>query len=282
MYQAKDAGRNNYQFFKAELNTRATQRQSLETDLRHAISRHEFELFYQPKIRLNGAAIAGVEALLRWRHPVRELVYPGEFISIAEESGLIVPIGRWVLREGCRQAQAWSDAGLPAIRLAINISAVELRAKDFVSGIQAVLAQTGFDPRFLELELTETFLMQDSKSTADVLRAIKDMGVRLALDDFGTGYSSLSYMRRFPIDTLKVDQSFIRDLTTDDADASVVTAVINMGKGLHMNVIAEGVETREQLAFLEEHECPEAQGYYFSHPVVAGRFAELLRHGVSH
>jgi diguanylate cyclase (GGDEF)-like protein/PAS domain S-box-containing protein len=281
MYQAKDSGRNNYQFFKVDLNTRATERQTLETDLRHAITRGEFELYYQPKMRLASGAITGFEALIRWRHPERGLIHPGQFIPIAEESGLIVSIGHWVLREGCRQASAWRAAGFPPFRLAVNISAVELRAKDFVPGVRAVLAETGFDPQSLELELTETFLMQDSKSTVDVLRSIKDMGLLLALDDFGTGYSSLSYMRRFPIDTLKVDRSFVRDLTTDDADASIVSAVINMGKGLHMNVIAEGVETREQLAFLEEHACPEAQGYYFSHPVAAAEFTELLRHGIS-
>jgi EAL domain-containing protein (putative c-di-GMP-specific phosphodiesterase class I) len=211
---------------------------------------------------------------------VRGIVPPAQFISIAEESGLIVPIGHWVLREACRQAGVWRDQGLPAIRLAVNISAVELRAKDFVAGVAAILAETGFDPVRLELELTETFLMQDSKSTATVLRALKDIGVNLALDDFGTGYSSLSYMKRFPIDTLKVDQSFVRDLGSDLDDANIVNAVINMGKSLHMRVVAEGVETREQLDFLEEHECPEAQGYYFSYPLVAGEFAEFLRHSL--
>jgi EAL domain-containing protein (putative c-di-GMP-specific phosphodiesterase class I) len=209
-------------------------------------------------------------------------MHPGHFIPIAEESGLIVPIGEWVLRESCRQGNVWRDAGLPPLALAINISAVELRAPDFVHRVRAILEETGFDPQHLELELTETFLMQDSKSTAGMLRTIKDMGVHLALDDFGTGYSSLSYMRRFPIDILKVDRSFIRDLTTDADDASIVSAIINMGKSLHMSVTAEGVETREQLAFLEGHDCPEAQGFYFSHPVVADEFAALLRHGIGH
>jgi diguanylate cyclase (GGDEF)-like protein/PAS domain S-box-containing protein len=280
MYQAKDFGRNNYQFYKHDLNSSATERQSLETGLRHAIHRHEFELHYQPKMNLLTGDIAGVEALVRWRHPVRGIVPPAQFISIAEESGLIVPIGHWVLREACRQAMVWRDQGLPAINIAVNISAVELRAKDFVAGVAAILAESGFDPARLELELTETFLMQDSKSTATVLRALKDIGVNLALDDFGTGYSSLSYMKRFPIDTLKVDQSFVRDLGSDLDDANIVTAVINMGKSLHMRVVAEGVETREQLEFLEEHECPEAQGYYFSYPLVAGEFAEFLRHSL--
>ena len=227
-------------------------------------------LHYQPKMNLETGAIIGVEALIRWRHPQRGLVPPAQFMPIAEECGFIVPIGRWVLREACRQARAWQDAGLPPMRIAVNISAVELRAKDFVAGVRAILAETGLEPRYLELELTETFLMQDSKSTAAVLQALKDMGVQLALDDFGTGYSSLSYLKRFPIDTLKIDQSFVRDLTTDADDASIVSAVISMGKSLHMRVVAEGVETREQLAFLQEQSCPEGQGYYFSQPVIAG------------
>jgi diguanylate cyclase (GGDEF)-like protein/PAS domain S-box-containing protein len=277
MVQAKDGGRDNYQFYKADLNSTATDRQLLETDLRHAINRQEFELYYQPKINLRTGAVSGAEALLRWRHPVRGLVSPAHFISIAEESGMIVPIGQWVLREACRQGKAWREAGLAPIRLAINVSAVELRAKDFVNDFGLLLLETGFDPGMLELELTETFLMQDSTATSEVLSGIKAAGVRLALDDFGTGYSSLSHMRRFPIDTLKVDKSFVRDVTTDAGDASVVSAVINMAKSLHIQVIAEGVETREQLEFLQEQGCPEAQGNYFSYPLVAGAFAELLR-----
>lgn len=278
MYEAKDRGRNNFQFYRLDLNSSATERQSLDSGLRHAIQRDEFTLYYQPSMNLSTGMIAGVEALIRWRHPTRGLIVPTQFISIAEESGLIVPIGRWALREACRQAQAWQEAGLPPIRLAVNISAVELRSNGFVDGVKTILVETGFDPRHLELELTETFLMQDSKSTALVLRALKELGLRLALDDFGTGYSSLSYMKRFPIDTLKVDRSFVRDLTTDADDASIVSAVINMGKSLHMGVVAEGVETRDQLMFLQEHTCPEAQGYYFSHPLIATSFAELLRH----
>jgi len=276
MYDAKDNGRNNYQFFKSDMNVRAIERQSLENDLRHAVERQEFVLNYQPKMNLQTGALIGVEALIRWRHPQRGLVPPAQFIPIAEECGFIVPIGRWVLREACRQARAWQDAGLPPLRIAINISAVELRAKDFVAGVRAILLETGLEPRYLELELTETFLMQDSKSTAAVLRALKAMGLQLALDDFGTGYSSLSYLRRFPIDTLKIDRSFVRDLTTDADDASIVSAVISMGKSLHMRVVAEGVETPEHLAFLQEQRCPEGQGYYFSPPVSAVEFAQLL------
>ena len=261
MYEAKDRGRNNYQFYRSDVNSKAIERQLLETGLRQAIQRHEFELHYQPIVNLASGTVAGVEALIRWRHPAHGLVLPGNFISIAEESGLIVPMGQWVLREGCGQAKLWQDAGFPLLRLAINISAAELRSKEFLLGVATILTDTGFDPQSLDLELTETFLMQDSKSTALVLQALKELGVHLALDDFGTGYSSLSYMRRFPIDVLKIDRSFVSELTTDADDASVVSAIINMGKSLHMRVVAEGVETQEQLLFLEEHDCTEAQGY---------------------
>jgi len=277
MYEAKDRGRNNYQFYRSDLNSSATERQSLEGGLRHAVERNELELHYQPIMNLTTGALAGVEALIRWQHPTLGFVPPSQFIVIAEECGLIVPIGQWVLREACRQAKAWENAGLPSFRLAVNISAVELRSKEFVAGVAAILAETGFDPLRLELELTETFLMQDSKSTSLVLNALKELGVQLALDDFGTGYSSLSYMRRFPIDALKVDQSFVRDLTTDADDASVVSAVIHMAKSLHMRVVAEGVETREQRSFLEEHKCSEAQGFYFSRPLKADALADFLR-----
>jgi diguanylate cyclase (GGDEF)-like protein/PAS domain S-box-containing protein len=277
MYHAKETGRNNYQFFKPDMNAQALERRSVEDDLRRAMAGGEFELHYQPKVNLMSASIAGVEALVRWRHPLRGLVHPLHFISIAEESGLIIPIGRWVLREACRQARAWQDAGLSPISVAVNISAAELRAKDFVANVQAVLAETGLAPHHLELELTETFLLLDAKSTATVLQALKGLGVRLALDDFGTGYSSLTHLRRFPIDTLKIDQSFVRDLATDSDDASIVSAVISMGTSLHMLVVAEGIETQQQLAFLQDHACPEGQGYYFSLPVAAAELGQLLQ-----
>jgi len=279
MYQAKDSGRDNFQFFKPAMNLRAIERQSLENDLRHALERREFVLHYQPKMNLETGGMPGAEALIRWRHPRRGLVSPAQFIPIAEECGFIVPIGRWVLREACRQARAWQCAGLTRMCIAVNISAVELRAKDFVAGVSAILTETGLEHRCLELELTETFLMQDSTSTAAVLQALKDLGVRLALDDFGTGYSSLSYLKRFPIDTLKIDQSFVRNLTTDADDAGIVSAVISMGRSLNMLVVAEGVETREQLAFLKERSCPYGQGHYFSRPMVAREFTQLLGRG---
>ena len=276
MYQVKSSGRDSYQFFKPDMNRRAIARQSLESDLRHAMELQEFVLHFQPKLDLETGAVSGAEALIRWRHPPRGLISPVQFIPVAEECGLIVPIGRWVLREACRQAQAWKQLGLGPIRVAANISSVELRAPSFVAGVKAILAQTGLQPALLELELTETFLMQDSTSTAEVLKAIKDLGVGIALDDFGTGYSSLSYLRRFPIDTLKIDRSFVRGLGADADDASIVSAVIAMGKSLKMRVVAEGVETREQLAFLREQGCPEGQGYYFSYPVVAAEFTQML------
>jgi len=278
MYQAKDGGRDNAQFFLTDMNVRALERQSLENGLRHALERKEFVLYYQPKMDLESGTMVGVEALIRWRHPQRGLVPPALFIPIAEECGFIVAIGRWVLREACLQGRAWQEAGLPPMRVSVNISAVELRAKDFVSGVRAILKETGLSPSCLELELTETFLMEDPDSTGEVLDALKGMGVQLALDDFGTGYSSLTYLQRFPIDALKIDQSFVRDLTTDVEDASIVSAVINMAKSLHMRVIAEGVETREQLEFLQEQRCPEAQGHYFSRPVPADEISKMRRH----
>jgi diguanylate cyclase (GGDEF)-like protein/PAS domain S-box-containing protein len=278
MYHAKYCGRDNYQFFKPEMNARATVRQALECDLRQAIERRDLLLYYQPKIDLATREIVGVEALIRWPHPQRGFVPPAQFIAVAEECGLIVPIGRWVLHEACRQARAWQDAGLPAIRIAINISAVELRAANFVSSVRNTLTATGLEARHLELELTETFLMQEANSTVAVLRELKDVGVHLALDDFGTGYSSLSYVQRFPIDTLKIDQSFVRDLATDAGAANIVRAVISMGNSLHMQVVAEGIETQQQLEFLQKHGCPVGQGYYFSQPVAPVECRELLEH----
>ena len=276
MYHAKANGFNTFQFFEPGMNARAAERHLLENGLRHAIEREQFVLHYQSKINLATGAIVGVEALVRWCHPERGLILPGQFLAIAEESGLIVPIGRWVMTECCNRARAWRDAGLPPIRMAINISAVELRTKGFVSGVRAMLTQAKLEPSDLELELTETFLLQNADSTAAVLEALKDVGVRLALDDFGTGYASLSHLRRFPIDTLKIDRSFVRDIAMDSDDASIVRAVIGMGKSLDMQVVAEGVETSEQFDFLRQQGCPEGQGYYFSEPIVAAEFARNL------
>jgi diguanylate cyclase (GGDEF)-like protein/PAS domain S-box-containing protein len=281
MYHAKDSGRDNRQFFKRDLNLRAEKRQWLEDSMRHALERHEFAVHYQPKVNLENGEIVGVEALIRWLHPEFGLVPPAKFIPIAEESGLMVPIGRWVLGQACHQAQAWQEIGLAPIRIAVNISPVELRARDFLTGLGVILEETGLDPRLLELELTETFMVQDSAAMLAVLQDLKRLGIKLALDDFGTGYSSLNHLKRFPIDTLKIDQSFVRTVTTNAGDASIVCAVISMGKSLHMRVVAEGVETREQLAFLQERECPFGQGYYFSQPLTGPACTRLLRRGIA-
>jgi diguanylate cyclase len=219
--------------------------------------------------------------LIRWQHPRRGLVPPLMFIPVAEESGMILPIGMWVRREACRQARAWQDAGLPPLPVAVNISVVEFRNQNFLESVRAILKETRLDPRCLELELTESVLMHHAETTTNVLRQFKAMGVQLAVDDFGTGYSSLSYLRRFPIDALKIDHSFVREITSNPDDATIVSAVISMGKSLKQRVIAEGVETREQLAFLRHQQCDEGQGYYFSRPVPPQQFAMLLENGIS-
>ena len=276
MYHAKANGRDTYRFFKADMNARAVRRLAVEGGLRRALNQEEFLLHYQPKIDLVTGAIMGAEALIRWQDPVLGLVEPWQFVPIAEENGLIVPIGQWVLREACRQVQAWLDSGLRAVPVSVNISAVEFRHADFLDGIARVLKETGLAPHYLELEITESILMHDAESTAALLEAIKAMGVQLAIDDFGTGYSSLSYLKRFPIDTLKIDQSFVREIAIDADDATIVAAVIGMGKNLKQRVIAEGVETLEQFAFLQARQCDEGQGFHFSHPVSAEDFARLL------
>lgn len=276
MFHAKAGGRNNYQFFEPAMNTRAVRRQSVESRLRRALKQDEFVLYYQPKIDLASGTMTGVEALIRWRDPQLGLVHPEHFVPIAEACGLIVPIGRWVLREACRQVQAWLDAGLAAVPVAVNISALEFRHKGFLDGVARILEETGLAPRYLELELTESVLMHAAESSASVMEALKAMGVRLAIDDFGTGYSSLSYLQRFPIDTLKIDQSFVRDIASDADDAIIVSAMIGMGQNLRQRVVAEGVETSEQVAFLGTRHCDEGQGFLFSPPLPAGDYARWL------
>jgi diguanylate cyclase (GGDEF)-like protein len=280
MYQAKENGRQSYQFFKPAMNVRAVERQSIEEALRTALERNELSLHYQPKINLRSGTITGAEALLRWTHPIRGPVSPGEFIPVAEDCGLILPIGNWVLREASKQARAWLDAGLPLGSIAVNISAMEFRHEDFLTGIFAALEDTGLDPRCLELELTESVLMKRAESAASVLQTLRANGVQLAIDDFGTGFSSLSYLRRFPVDSLKIDQSFVRQISTAPDETTIVTAIIGMGRSLNLRVVAEGVETPEELAFLQAHQCDEAQGYYFGRPVAPALFAKLLETGV--
>jgi EAL domain-containing protein (putative c-di-GMP-specific phosphodiesterase class I) len=280
MYQAKENGRQSCQFFEPAMNVRAVERQSIEVGLRRAMERQEFALHYQPKINLRTGAITGPEALLRWTHPTRGSVPPAQFIPIAEACGLILPIGAWVLREACRQARAWVDAGLPAMTIAVNVSAMEFQDEKFLEGVFAILSETGLDPRSLELELTESALMKHADSAASILKALRDKGVRVAIDDFGTGYSSLSYLRKFPLDALNIDQSFVHQISTAGDATTIVTAVIAMARNLQLRVIAEGAETAEVVAFLRAHQCDEAQGYYFSRPVPPQQFAKLLETGI--
>jgi diguanylate cyclase (GGDEF)-like protein/PAS domain S-box-containing protein len=282
MYHAKERGRNNYQFFHEVMNERAVERQLIESNLRRALDRAEFTLHYQPKVDLLTDAITGVEALLRWEHPEWGLVQPERFIAIAEECGLIVPIGRWVLREACVQAVRWRDDGIRAVSIAVNVSAVEFRQREFFDQALAIFEETGIDPACVQLELTETVLMRDVDRSADLLAKFKAIGVKIAVDDFGTGYSSLSYLSQFPIDVLKIDQSFVRAIDGEAGkNGAIVGAVIGMGKNLHQRVIAEGVEDEEQLAFLKAHECNEAQGYLFSRPIDAGLMRTMFSTGIA-
>jgi diguanylate cyclase (GGDEF)-like protein len=281
MYQAKEGGRQNYRYFEPAMNARAVERHFIEDSLRRALERQEFTLNYQPKIDFKTGVITGAEALIRWAHPTRGAIAPLDFIAVAEDCGLIMPIGNWVLREACRQARAWKDAGLPQATMAVNVSAMEFRSAHFLKGLFAILDETGMDPCLLELELTESVLMKQAESAASILGTLRESGVQVALDDFGTGYSILGYLRKFPIDALKIDQSFVGQITTASDDASIVTAVISMARSLKLRVVAEGVETREQLDFLRALECDEAQGYYFSRPVPALDFAKLLGAGIA-
>jgi diguanylate cyclase (GGDEF)-like protein/PAS domain S-box-containing protein len=281
MYHAKESGRNNFQFFKPEMNLKAVERQSLESSLRRALVRKEFLLHYQPKVNLNSLEITGVEALIRWQDPDRGSVPPSQFVPVAEDCGLILPIGSWVLYEACRQAREWQDAGLPFKRISINVSAPEFRAETFLAGIRNTLRDTGLHARYLDLELTESVLMQHADLSAVKLHALKTLGVHIAVDDFGTGYSSLSYLQQFPIDILKIDKSFVQKITGLSGDSSsIVSAIIDMGKNLKQRVIAEGIETPEQLVFLQARHCAEGQGYLFSPPLPAIPFANLLRTGI--
>jgi diguanylate cyclase (GGDEF)-like protein/PAS domain S-box-containing protein len=281
MYQAKENGRQSYQFFKPAMNVRAVERQSIEENLRRALERQEFALHYQPKVDLRTLQITGAEALIRWMHPTRGPISPAQFIPVAEDCGLIVPIGNWALGEACKQTRRWADAGLPAVTMAVNVSAMEFRQETFMEGVFAILKNTGLDPGSLELEMTESILMKRVESTASVLQELRTRGVRVAVDDFGTGYSSLSYLKKFPIDALKIDQSFVRQLTTNPDDTTIVSAIISIGRSMKLRVIAEGVETREELEFLQAHRCDEGQGYYFSRPILPEQFAKLLETGIS-
>jgi len=280
MHHAKRGGQNAYHFFSPELNERMVARLLLESELRLALQLRQLELHYQPQVEIGGGRIIGFEALLRWNHPRLGMVSPAEFIPLAEESRLILPIGAWVLTEACRQARQWQDAGLPPTVVAVNLSAVQFQERDLVAQVSAALMSSGLAPRWLELEITESVIMQEPERTAGILEELKCLGVRLSIDDFGTGYSSLAYLKRFPIDKIKIDRSFIRDVVQSPGDAAIVRMVIAMAGELERKVIAEGVETTEQLDFLRLHQCHEFQGFLCSRPVPAGRVPELLAAGV--
>ncbi len=277
MYCAKENGRNNFQFFSQEMNSRAVERLTLESSLRLALQREELFLVYQPQVDLATGKIIGAEALLRWRHPRLGLVPPNTFIPIAENSGLIILIGEWVLRTACAQARQWQDEGLPALPVAVNVSAVQFRQESFLQVIEKVLHETGLPPQYLELELTESLLLSNSDVMLSVLGKLNESGVKLSIDDFGTGYSSLSYLRQFPVYKLKIDRSFVQAMTADSDGAAIAATIINMAQSLNLKAIAEGVETEQQIVFLREHNCDEVQGYYFSKPLAAGDFGEKLR-----
>jgi len=277
MYKAKASGRSTYHFFTPELNQAISERLELENSLRHALERDEFLVYYQPRIEVASGRIVGAEALIRWNCPDKGLIPPDSFIPIAEETGLIIPIGQWILQEACRQNSAWQCAGLPPISISVNLSPIQFRHAGLVDSVADALAQAGLDPACLELELTESFVMQDAERINIAMQSLKNLGVDIAVDDFGTGYSSLSYLKRFPVDHLKIDKSFVRDIDTDPDDAAIVRAIITLGHALGLKVVAEGVETRAHLEFLQRHGCDELQGYYFSRPIPAVEMAPLLR-----
>jgi EAL domain-containing protein (putative c-di-GMP-specific phosphodiesterase class I) len=275
MYRAKEKGGNKYQFYTADMNALTTDLLELENSLRKAVERNELEVYYQPKLDLRTNQIVGMEALLRWKSPQFGFVSPVKFIPLAEETGLIVPIGEWVLRMACKQNKDWMDRGFAPMIVAVNLSARQFEA-DLVSVVARVLEETGLDPQYLELEITESITMNNQHRVVEKLHALKQLGVKIGMDDFGTGYSSLSYLKKFPIDTLKIDKSFVRDITSDMDDAAIVEAVIAMGHSLKLNVVAEGVENVEQLDFLRSRDCDEIQGFWFSAPLPLEQFEVFL------
>jgi diguanylate cyclase (GGDEF)-like protein/PAS domain S-box-containing protein len=277
MYGAKDSGRNSFRFFAEDMNAQAVERLSVENSLRLALGRKELFLVYQPQMHVATGRVTGLEALLRWQHPDLGLVPPDKFIRVAENSGLIVPIGEWVLRTACRQARKWQDDGLPAVSVAVNVSAVQFRQQGFCELIRSVLRQTGLAAQYLELELTESLLLANADVTFPVLRELKSMGLTLAIDDFGTGYSNFTSLRQFGVSKLKIDRSFISDVATNPDDSAITAAIISMAKSLRLKVIAEGVENEAQMAFLRIHQCDEIQGYYFSRPLTVDKVADKLR-----
>ncbi len=277
MYKAKDAGRDSVQFYTAEMNLRVREKLALQQELRDGLARSEFTLLFQPQVDLRTGRIFAVEALVRWRHPALGLLSPLKFIPLAEETGLIVPLGDWVLHEACRRNKAWQDAGLPLINISVNVSARQFSEKNLIDRVINATHESGMAARYLELEITEGLIMQDVDQAVVTMKELQHLGVHLAIDDFGTGYSSLNALKTFPVARLKIDKSFIENLASNDSDKAVAAAVISLGQKLNLRVIAEGVETAEQVAILRDNNCDEIQGYYFSKPVSFEAIADLLR-----
>jgi diguanylate cyclase (GGDEF)-like protein len=279
MYRAKEYGRNNYQFYVADMNVKARERLMLESQLRRALDRNEFTLYYQPRVDLFSGQVIGAEALLRWRHPDMGLVPPVQFIPILEETGMIIPVGEWVLQQASQQNRTWQDLGLKHIRMAVNLSVRQFIQKELADSILSIIERAGLAPEYLELEITEDLLLEHNQTNIITLTKLRNRGIHISIDDFGTGYSSLSYLKRLPIDTLKIDQSFLRDIENDPDNKTITSAIIAMASSLHLNVLAEGVETEEQLAFLRAQGCNEIQGFSFSKPLTAVEFEKLLVDG---
>jgi diguanylate cyclase (GGDEF)-like protein len=277
LYQAKQQGRSQYQFYSPEVNAQLQERLALENELHGAVERNEMVVYYQPLIDLHSRQITAMEALVRWQHPTRGLVSPAKFIPIAEANGSIVPIGEWVLRTACAQTRAWQLAGLPPIRISVNLSARQFEQPNLVEVVSQILEETGLTASYLELEVTESFLMGDVQRSVNTLEQLRELGILLALDDFGTGYSSLNYLKRFPVTMLKIDRSFVQDVTSNPDSAAVTDAIIALAKSLRLNITAEGIETQEQLDYLQKRGCEEGQGFYFSRPVPADAIAQMLK-----
>ncbi len=277
LYRAKDGGRSRYQFYDAEMDAAVQSRKALEHDLRRGLENQEFELLYQPQVDLRTGDVVGAEALIRWNDPERGLVMPNEFIALAESNGLIVPMTEWILLTACSQAKAWQLSGLPPIRVGVNISAVQFKSTELISMVTRTLKQADLSPQWLELEITESVMMGDIDRVVPLMNSLRDLGVKLAVDDFGTGFSSLTYLKRFPVEKLKIDQSFVRNIVSDPDDAAIAKTIVRLGQGLNITVIAEGVETVEQLSYLKHLECDQAQGYYFARPIAAPDFARWVR-----
>ncbi len=277
MYNAKSEGRNNYRFYRPQMNERAIEQLSLETDLHKALERNEFMLYYQPLVDLRTGQIRSAEALLRWKHPIRGMVPPLDFIELAEDTGLIQPIGEWVLNTACAQNKKWQDLGLPPIKVAVNVSGIQFKQRNIVQIVEKALRNSHLDPQYLDLELTESSVMENTHNFLSSMNEIKELGVGLVIDDFGTGYSSLGYLKRFPVNKIKIDKSFVHDVNKDDDDGAIVQAIIAMAQKLKLLVVAEGVETIEQVRFLQAHNCDEMQGYFYSPPVPADKCEQILR-----